>query len=53
MIEKMGVTIKNGEALGKDFTLKSLKDEGYEAVYLGVGAPAGVGLGITGEDGPA
>ena len=52
MIEGMGVTIKNGMALGKDFTLQSLKDEGYDAVFLGVGAPAGVGLGIPGEDGP-
>ena len=51
MIQSMGVTIKNGLALGKDFTLKSLRDEGYEAVFLGVGAPAGVGMGIPGEDG--
>ena len=29
-----------------------LKDEGYDAVFLGVGAPAGIGLGIPGEDGP-
>ena len=52
MIEGLGATIKNGMALGKDFTLKSLKDEGYDAVYLGVGAPSGVSLGIPGEDGP-
>ncbi len=38
-------------ALGKDFTLESLRDEGYDAVFLGVGAPPGVGLGIPGEDG--
>jgi NADH-quinone oxidoreductase subunit F len=36
--------------LGEDFTLKSLRASGYEAVYLGVGAPLGVGLGIPGED---
>ncbi len=45
MIEAMGVTIKTDVALGKDFTLAGLKDEGYDAVFLGVGAPAGVGLG--------
>jgi NADH-quinone oxidoreductase subunit F len=52
MIESMGATIKTGMALGKDFTLAGLKDQGYEAVFLGVGAPAGVGLGIPGENGP-
>jgi NADH-quinone oxidoreductase subunit F len=52
MIEGMGVSVKTGMALGKDFTLKSLKDEGYEAVFLGVGAPAGMGMGVAGEDGP-
>ena len=51
MIEAMGATIKTGAALGKDFTLAGLKDQGYEAVFLGVGAPAGTGLGIPGERG--
>ncbi len=39
MIEKMGVDILTGKRLGKDFTLSSLRDEGYEAVFLGVGCP--------------
>jgi NADH-quinone oxidoreductase subunit F len=51
MIESLGVTIKTGAALGRDFTLAGLKDEGYEAVFLGVGAPDGIGLRIPGEDG--
>jgi NADH-quinone oxidoreductase subunit F len=51
MIESMGVTIKTGMALGRDFTLAGLRKEGYEAVFLGVGAPAGIGLGIPGERG--
>ena len=50
MIERMGVSIELGKALGRDFTLQELKDEGYEAVFLGVGAPQGVKLGIPGED---
>ena len=33
-----------------DFTLKSLRAAGYDAVFLGVGAPSGVRLGIPGED---
>jgi NADH-quinone oxidoreductase subunit F len=52
MIERMGVTIETGKAMGPDFTLASLKDQGYEAVYLGVGAPQGALIGVPGEDGP-
>ena len=50
MIERMGVTIETNMALGKDFTLKSLKDEGYEAIFVGVGAPVGVGLDTPGSN---
>ena len=50
MIERLGVDIETGMRLGKDFTLKSLRDEGYEAVFLGVGAPQGTNLGMPGED---
>ncbi len=50
MIENMGVRILTDMRLGRDFTLKSLRAEGCEAVFLGVGAPGGVGLGIPGED---
>ena len=52
LIESLGAEIETGKALGRDFTLKGLKDEGYEAVFLGVGAPEGVRLGLPGEDGP-
>ncbi len=52
LIERMGVTIQCGKALGRDFTLKSLRDEGYEAVFVAVGAPRGTRIGIPGEDGP-
>lgn len=50
MIEHMGVDILADTALGRDITLKSLRAEGYDAVFLGVGAPLGVGLGMPGED---
>ena len=51
MIAGMGVTIKTKKKLGTDFTLPSLKEQGYEAVFLGVGAPQGMSLGMKGEDG--
>jgi NADH-quinone oxidoreductase subunit F len=50
MIENLGVDIQTGVALGRDFSLKSLRGQGYEAVFLGLGAPLGVGLGIPGEN---
>ncbi|MCK5844793.1 MAG: NADH-quinone oxidoreductase subunit NuoF, partial [Victivallales bacterium] len=48
MIENMGVTIEPGMRLGKDFTLKSLKKEGYEAVYVAVGAPDDISIDLPG-----
>jgi NADH-quinone oxidoreductase subunit F len=50
MIENLGVDLQTGVALGRDFSLKSLRGQGYEAVFLGLGAPLGVGLGIPGEN---
>jgi NADH-quinone oxidoreductase subunit F len=50
MIERMGVTVECGQRLGKDFTLADLRTRGFEAAFLGVGAPNGAKLGIPGED---
>ncbi len=50
MIERMGVEIETEKALGRDFTLQSLRDEGYDAVFLAVGAPSGAKLRIANED---
>ncbi len=49
MIERLGVTIQTNTRLGKDFTLSSLRDDGYEAVFLAIGAPEGAALGVPGE----
>jgi NADH-quinone oxidoreductase subunit F len=48
MIEGMGVTIETGKRLGKDFNLADLKNQGYEAIFLGVGAPSGLSLNLPG-----
>ena len=50
MIERIGVQINCDMKLGRDITLRQLKDEGFDAVFLGPGAPVGSGLGIPGED---
>jgi NADH-quinone oxidoreductase subunit F len=49
MIERMGVTIETNRRLGRDFTLTDLRAQGYEVVFLAVGAPLGLHLGVPGE----
>ncbi len=34
----LGPTLKTNAVLGKDFTIASLKQQGYDAVFLGIGA---------------
>jgi NADH-quinone oxidoreductase subunit F len=50
MIERMGVRIETHRRLGRDYSLQDLRDQGFEAVFLGVGAPLGQHLGVPGED---
>jgi NADH-quinone oxidoreductase subunit F len=52
MIRRLGVKIKTGKRLGRDFTIEKLKDQGYEALFLAVGAPDGMGLRLEGETMP-
>ena len=47
---EMGVELRTGTALGRDFTLTSLRDEGFQAVFLGIGATKGRDLNIPGND---
>ncbi|WP_114638070.1 FAD-dependent oxidoreductase [Desulfolucanica intricata] len=49
-IQKMGVEIKYNQALGRDFTIDSLKEQGYQAVLLAIGCQKGVNLPIEGLD---
>jgi len=49
-LRNCGVEIVNGVVIGKDKTLQDLKDEGFDAVFLGVGAHASRKLGVDGED---
>lgn len=50
-VRELGVPIHFGKALGRDFSLDSLR-QGYPYVFLGVGAPKGKRLGIPGENTP-
>ncbi|MEW6533049.1 MAG: FAD-dependent oxidoreductase [Thermodesulfobacteriota bacterium] len=49
-ILRCGVDARCSSSLGKDFSLKDLRDQGYEAVFLAVGCAVGARLGIRGED---
>ena len=49
-ILRLGVELKTDTALGRDFTLDELLEEGYRAVFLGIGCHVGKPLGIPGED---
>jgi formate dehydrogenase major subunit len=49
-ILRAGVNTRMGWRLGVDFTIKSLKEEGFEAIFLGIGAWKKQPSGIEGED---
>ncbi len=50
VIRDMGVTIKTGMELGKDITVEQLRQEGFKAFFIGIGAQECKSLGIEGED---
>jgi len=49
-LKNCGVDIVTGVTIGRDKTLQDLKDEGFAAVFLGVGAHTSRKLGIEGEE---
>ena len=49
-IKSAGMEIRTNTVLGKDFTLDSLFDEGYKAVFLATGSHHSLQLKIPGED---
>ncbi len=50
MIENLGVEIICNRALGKDFWLSDLREQGFEAVFVGVGTPKGICLDLPGME---
>ncbi|MBZ0155489.1 MAG: FAD-dependent oxidoreductase [Alphaproteobacteria bacterium] len=49
-IEKLGVEIVYGKGLGTHFTLDDLEQEGYKAVFIGMGCHCHKKMGVEGED---
>lgn len=50
LIRDMGVTMKTGVEVGKDITIAQLRQEGFKAFFLAIGAQECIPLGIEGED---
>jgi NADPH-dependent glutamate synthase beta subunit-like oxidoreductase/ferredoxin len=51
-ILELGIEFKPGQTLGKDFTLDQLTNDGYDAVFLGVGAQNSRRIPLEGCDVP-
>jgi putative selenate reductase YgfK subunit len=49
-IRDLGVEIRTHTPLGRELTLAKLKEQGYQAVFLGIGAWAPVPLAVRGAD---
>lgn len=52
VLKQIGVEFKTGVEVGKDVTLAQLREEGYKAFYLGIGASRGASVGCAGDDLP-
>lgn len=50
ILRELGVKFKTGIEIGKDITLDNLREEGYKAFYLAIGAQKGRMIGVEGED---
>ncbi len=50
MIEALGVDFRYNTRFGKDITIDSLRQEGFEAFFIGIGAHKAYTLGLDGED---
>ncbi len=51
-ITKLCGKVETSTRLGKDFTIDSLKKDGYDAVFIAIGAQASSSMRVDGEDSP-
>lgn len=50
VLEAMGIEFKFNTEIGKDITIQQLREEGYKAFYVAIGAQGGRKAGVPGED---
>ena len=50
VLKELGVIFRCGVEVGRDVTLQQLREEGFDAFYLAVGAQKSASLGIPGEE---
>ena len=50
VLKTMGVGLRFGIDVGSDVTIQQLRDEGYKAFYIAIGARGGRMAGVPGED---
>ncbi len=49
-ILSLGVELRCNQRLGRDFTIAGLREQGFKAIFLGVGLPKGRKLDLPGSD---
>ena len=50
ILREMGVEIRCNVEVGRDVTIKQLREQGYKAFYIGIGCQGGRKTGVPGED---
>ena len=50
ILREMGVEFRTGVEVGKDTTIPALREEGYKAFYLAIGAQKGSAANVPGEE---
>ena len=50
VLKELGVIFRCGVEVGRDVTIQELREQGFDAFYLGIGAQKSASLGIPGED---
>jgi formate dehydrogenase beta subunit len=50
LVEQLGAEIRYNTQVGRDITLSQIFEQGYKAIFIGVGAHTNTPMGVEGED---
>jgi formate dehydrogenase beta subunit len=50
IVKRLGVEIRYNTQVGKDITISQMFEQGYKAIFIGVGAQTNTPMGVEGED---